>query len=256
MKFRVLLASAAVAAFLSPVVADEPSPVYELRIYTCNEGKLPDLLARFRDHTCALFEKHGITNIGYWTPIHAEDGADTTLLYVLKHDSREAAKASFKAFGQDPEWKAAREASEANGKILAKPPQSVFMKATDFSPGLEVSARQPARTFELRTYTTPAGKLENLHSRFRDHTIDLFSKHGMTHVCYWNPIDEKDGAGTTLIYILAHESEEAGKASFAAFRQDPDWIAAKAASEKEGSLTVPDGVKSIYMSPADFSPLK
>jgi hypothetical protein len=61
--------------------------VFEMRIYTTNEGKMPDLLKRFRDHSCALLEKHGIQNIGYWTPIEKADGADDTLIYVVAHKS-------------------------------------------------------------------------------------------------------------------------------------------------------------------------
>jgi hypothetical protein len=238
--------------------AAEPEPVYEMRIYTTNEGKLPDLLKRFRDHTCALFEKHGMTNLGYWVPVDKENGADTTLIYVLSHKSREAAKESFKAFGADPEWKQVREASEANGKILAKPPESIFMTRTEFSPELKVSASDPERVFELRTYTTNEGKLPELHARFTHHTCKLFEKHGMTNLCYWTPIDAEQGHNNKLIYILAHKSKEAGLASFDAFRADPVWVAAKGESEKNGSLTVPqpEGVKSVYMKPVDFSKIK
>jgi len=236
-------------------LAQEPG-VYELRIYTCNEGKLPDLLQRFRQHTCALFEKHGMVNIGYWVPVDRENGSETTLIYVLKHKSREAAKASFAMFGKDPVWQAAREASEANGKILAKAPESIFMNTTDYSPPVAVEKATGPRVFEMRTYVTNDGKLDALHSRFRNHTMKLFSKQGMTHLAYWQPTEEEDGAKNKLIYILAHPSKEAGLAAFTAFRADPDWIAAKSESEKEGSLTIPDGVKSIYMKATDFSPIQ
>lgn len=242
----------------SVMPAAQPSEVYELRIYTTNEGKLDALLARFRDHTCRLFEKHGMTNIGYWVPLAKEDGADNTLIYILKHASEEAAKASFAAFGKDPEWQAARKASEEGGKILAKPPQSIFMSTTDYSPPVQTGAAGKERVFELRTYTTPPGKLDALHARFTHHTMKLFSKHGMTHIGYWTPNASSPDAGHKLIYILAHDSHEAGLASFTAFRQDPDWIAAKSESEKEGSLTLPqpEGVKSIYMRATDFSPIR
>ena len=73
--------------------AAEAPPVYELRIYTCNEGRLDALLTRFRDHTCKLFEKHGMGNVGYWVPVDKENGSETTLIYVLEHKSRAAAKA-------------------------------------------------------------------------------------------------------------------------------------------------------------------
>jgi len=81
---------------------------------------MPDLLARFRDHTCKIFENHGIENIGYWIPVDKENGSENTLIYVIRHKSREGAKDSWKAFGADPEWQKAQKASEANGKILAK----------------------------------------------------------------------------------------------------------------------------------------
>jgi hypothetical protein len=99
--------------------------------------------------------------------------------------------------------------------------------------------------------------LGDLNARFQNHTLGLFSKHGMTHVAYWVPVDGEKDADTKLIYILAHDSKEAGLASFAAFRADSDWIKARTESEKNGALTVsPGGVKSIYMRAVDFSPLK
>ncbi len=128
--------------------------------------------------------------------------------------------------------------------------------------GVEVAAGAKAgkpRVFEMRTYTTPEGKIDPLHARFRDHTMKLFTKHGMSHLAYWTPVDADKGAGTKLIYILAHDSKEAGLASFEAFRADPDWIKAKTESEKDGSLTIEprsEGVKSVYMTATDFSPIQ
>jgi hypothetical protein len=106
--------------------------VYELRTYTCNEGKLEALKARFRDHTIELFKRHGMESLGYWVPQDPEK-SKTTLMYILIHPSLEAAKKNWAAFMADPEWVKARDASEANGKILAKTPDSVFMDPTDFS---------------------------------------------------------------------------------------------------------------------------
>ena len=115
-----------------PAEAQSPGePVYELRIYTTVEGKLPALLARFRDHTVALFQKHGIENVGYWVPADPPK-SQNTLYYLLRHKSREAAKASWAAFGKDPEWVKARKESEAEGKIVDKA-ESVFLSPTDFS---------------------------------------------------------------------------------------------------------------------------
>jgi hypothetical protein len=105
--------------------------VFELRTYTAVEGKMEDMQARFRDHTCKLFEKHGMELVGFWTPAEG-DKAKNTLIYVLAFPDREAAKKSWDGFRNDPEWHKARDASEKNGKIVAKV-ESVYMKPTDYS---------------------------------------------------------------------------------------------------------------------------
>ncbi len=106
--------------------------VYELRTYHTLPGRLPALQARFRDHTVKLFEKHGMKNVGYWVPQDAPN-SENTLIYVLSYDSREAAKKGWDAFRNDPDWKAAQKASEADGKIVEKV-ESVYMSPTDYSP--------------------------------------------------------------------------------------------------------------------------
>jgi hypothetical protein len=123
----------ALAATLPAAVeAQTQGRVFELRTYTTLPGRLPNLLARFRDHTTALFEKHGMTNVGYWTPIEGQEGADKTLVYLLAHASTEAAKKSWDGFRADPAWVKARTESEKDGKIVDKV-VSVMMQATDFS---------------------------------------------------------------------------------------------------------------------------
>ena len=109
--------------------------VYELRVYHANEGKLDDLLRRFRDHTMKLFEKHGIRNIAYWVPTD-EPLKGKTLIYIIAHPSREAAAANWKAFQDDPEWKSVRDKSEENGKLVEKI-DSTYMSLTDFSPSIK-----------------------------------------------------------------------------------------------------------------------
>ncbi len=105
--------------------------VFEMRTYTATEGHLQDLLARFRNHTIKFFETHGMTNVGYWTPVDAPDSGNK-LVYILAHKSREAAKASWAAFSKDPGWIKAKEESEKGGKIVAKV-ESVFLAPVDFS---------------------------------------------------------------------------------------------------------------------------
>jgi len=116
----------------SPSVAKD-SRAFEMRTYYAAPGKLEALNARFRDHTCRLFKKHGMEIVGFWIPQDKEKGSENTLVYILAHKSREAAKKSFAEFGKDPEWQKARAESEVNGKLVEKV-ESVFMSATDYSP--------------------------------------------------------------------------------------------------------------------------
>lgn len=104
--------------------------------------------------------------------------------------------------------------------------------------------------YELRTYTAAPGKMEALEARFKNHTIKLFEKHGMKNVLYWKPTNpEKQDL---LIYLLWHKSEAAAKESFAAFGKDPEWVAARKESEKDGKLTAK--VESLFLKTTDYSP--
>jgi hypothetical protein len=117
----------------------------------------------------------------------------------------------------------------------------------------EESKALSARVFELRTYHTNPGKLQDLHARFRNHTNRLFVKHGMTLIGYWTPAEGPE-AQNTLIYIIAHESREAAEKSWAAFRNDPEWVKARADSEVDGALV--NKVESKFLNPTDYSPIR
>ena len=106
--------------------------VFELRTYTTPEGKLDALEARFRDHTMPLFERHGITNIGYWTPQDAPNSSNT-LVYIIAHDSREAAETSWQNFRDDPEWQRVSRETQLDGRIVNNV-ESAFLDPTDYSP--------------------------------------------------------------------------------------------------------------------------
>jgi hypothetical protein len=110
----------------------KPARVFEIRTYHTFPGRLDALHQRFRNHTLKLFEKHGMTNVGYWVP---QDGParEATLVYVISHASREQAKANWAAFIADSEWKKVSEASQLDGKIVEKI-DSMFVDATDYSP--------------------------------------------------------------------------------------------------------------------------
>ena len=117
--------------FSAVAKAQAPNQVFELRTYTTHPGRLDALHARFRDHTLKLFERHGITNIGYFVPQEAPL-ADNTLIYLLAHDSREGAKSSFTNFINDPDWKKVYKESHLSGPIVENI-ESVFMDPTDYS---------------------------------------------------------------------------------------------------------------------------
>jgi hypothetical protein len=106
--------------------------LFELRTYHTHPGELDALNARFRNHTNKLFEKHGMTLVGYWTPAEGKE-AQSTLVYILAYPDQQSKEKSWKAFRDDPEWKKVREESEKDGPIVEKV-ESVIMKPTDYSP--------------------------------------------------------------------------------------------------------------------------
>ncbi len=117
----------------------------------------------------------------------------------------------------------------------------------------DAHAQSADRVFELRTYTAPEGKLPNLQSRFRDHTMRIFENHGMTNIGYWTPQDEPN-ASNTLVYIIAHDDREAAAASWDAFRADPEWQTVSRESQVDGRIV--SGVVSVFLDPLDFSPIQ
>jgi hypothetical protein len=113
---------------------DSQEKVYELRTYHTNEGKMPALQARFRDHTQTIFKRLGMKVVAYWTPTK-EPEASNTLIYIIEHDSEEDAKQKWQKFMKDPAWSSAYQASIKDGPLV-KSIDVVFMKKTDFSPEL------------------------------------------------------------------------------------------------------------------------
>ena len=114
-------------------------------------------------------------------------------------------------------------------------------------------AQAAGKVYELRTYTAPEGKLEELHARFRNHTMRIFQKHGMQNIVYFRPQDAPLSQNT-LVYLIAHSSREAAKASWAAFQKDPEWQ--KVASESQVNGKIVASVQSMFLDPTDYSPMK
>jgi hypothetical protein len=114
------------------VLQAQSGRVFELRTYTAPDGKLGELNARFRNHTMRIFQKHGMANVAYFTP-QDEPLSQNTLVYLISHANRDAAKQSWAAFQKDPEWLKVAQESQVNGKIVASV-VSQFLVPTDYSP--------------------------------------------------------------------------------------------------------------------------
>jgi len=128
----VAAAVAACRAVQAADAAEKQDRVFELRTYVTNPGKLPDLHKRFRDHTCRIFQKHGVELIGFWTPAEGPQ-AENTLIYVVAFPSMEAREKSWKAFRDDSEWKKVFAESHKDG-VIVKNVESKLMKPVDYSP--------------------------------------------------------------------------------------------------------------------------
>lgn len=251
MKRPLALLTLLICLFISSAGAED-RPVFELRTYYAAEGKLDELIARFQNHTLGFFEKYGFASVFYGIPT---ENPDHRLLYIISSTSLETHQKNWAAFQADPEWIAAKASTEVNGKLVAKV-DSLFLSTTDYSPALKIESLSPPRQLELRTYTTNEGKLANLDARFRDYTIRLFEKHGITNVAYFHPLSDQPGATNTLVYLLAHADDAARQASYKAFGQDPEWQSARKASEEAGPLLIKDGIKSVPMISTTYSPLR
>ena len=260
------LAVTLVSLVAVPIFAAEPeipaeprgadSTTYYVQRITAKPGKLDQIHAWFRDHQDDVLTKHGATNIAYLLPVG--DNPDGKIVCIHRYTSPADRVKCNQACRADPSWEPMDPDSKTPEGLIEKV-ESVTFRPLYYSPKFTPTKSPEPRVFELRTYTCPSReKLFYLHERFRDHTMKLFAKHGMENLIYWSPMDTDD-SDRKLVYLLAHKSIEAAKESFANFRKDPDWLAAKKASEETagGSLTVKEnGVVSEFLVPTEYSPLR
>jgi hypothetical protein len=223
------------------------SAYFEMRTYTVHEGKMPDLIQRFQNHTRALFTKHGIENVAYFL---SEEEPQKKLTFILGYPSASERDIRWNNFANDPEWKAVAAASEANGKIVQKVDQ-VFMVWAKGLNSRKIS--RPSGIFQLRTYHLLPGRLDAIQSRFRDHTQALFEKQGLSNYPYWITV-EKDGSQPKLVYFIGHQSKEEFNAAFGRFVADPEWIKVRDASEVSGKIV--EKIDSHFYTALPFSPMK
>lgn len=240
---------------ISSTQAQNPAPdaakkVYELRIYTCNEGKLDALNARFREHSMRILARHGIESMYYWTVSQGAgtDGTDAPnlLVYIVAHKSREAADKSWEAFRADPEWVAVKAKSEEAGPLLSKPPVSVFMEGTSYNPADEpISATNAApRLFELRKYNDGEARVPGTVERFGGWEGELFRQRGAQTLGFWTATDK-----SAFIYLLAYKDAGARGAVWNGF--GPAFQEAQAAyNARMGRGTTPAPARGPTSAPA------
>jgi hypothetical protein len=254
--YLVVITSLLANALFADEIDDADRTQYELQTLIAKPGKLDALHGWFRAHQDDVLAKHGATNIAYLVP--AGENPARKLVCLFKYPSTRAIMKFSRAVKADPLWKPL-DTTHDGPELLIEKMDITTLQETDFSPKFTPEKAIQQRVFELRTYTCPSPeKLFYLNSRFRDHTMGLFKKHGMENLVYWHPLDIEDSE-RKLVYLLSHKSVEAAKGSFAAFRKDPEWLTAKARSEEQagGSLTEKEnGVVSELFVATEYSPLK
>lgn len=277
---RLLFGLVCFAAFatlsLSAPAAEKDARVFQLRVYTVVKGKQAAVNTLVAKTGTKFMAKHAIDFVGAWLPA---DAADERIFVLVAHKDKASADKNWAAFLADDGLKAEVGEAMKDGSILVGI-ASFYLNATDYGPAMKPT-KVGDRIFELRTYVATPNNLDNLNARFRDHTVKLFEKHGMTNVGYFNFADgEKTTVGDllkgcsaagkdasdvkpdteakplALVYLISHKSTDAMKASFGKFGQDPAWQSALAASHKNGSLTAKNGVKSLVLKATDYSPMK
>jgi hypothetical protein len=263
------------------LMAQSPSTstLYELRTYVSEVGRQADVIKLISESGVPMMAKHKLTLVGAWTNV---DPKDERVFTLLSHKDKAAAETAHAAFQNDPEWKGMIQKSMVDGKKPVASLERIFLSTNDYSPSLDIKD-VGNRVFELRTYVATKGNLPALNARFKNHTVALFAKHGMTNILYCSVLDgEKLSAaklleavspsgksnaaidadlpavGNSLVYFITHASPEAAKVNFGKFGADEEWQKAYKASEAAagGSLTVKDGVKSLFLKPTAFSPIK
>jgi len=233
-----------------------PLSLFDLRVLEASPGKLGALHARLRDHQIPLLEQHGVFTLAVF--VSAGENPEQRVYLLTATEGLGAMVEGWAGFRRDPKWVEVVNETNNGGDLVNQEDYERLVR-TYWSPKFPPDGPIEAGVYELRTYTcSDPGKHIALMRRFREHTVKLFEKHGMRNVVYWVP-DDRSGSQQLLVYLLGHESREAAKASFAGFRQDPEWLAAREASEKTagGSLTAEKtGVVSEFLVPTEYSPLR
>lgn len=231
------------------------SACYELIDWHSSAMALDELHHHLREFALPHFGKYGIETLGCWVP--AQENANN-IRFILRSPNREAREATWRALNADTQWDDMFGANGKASRLLARKAQSILMGLTDYSPTVESQTITRDRIFEFRTYVAAPGRLAMLNTRFRDHTMRLFERHGMKNIAYWNRLADQEGSCATLFYLLSHRDRLAAQTSFDSFMADPDWQSAFLASQATGSLVAPPplGVQSAFYNATDYSPVR
>lgn len=235
---------------------------FELRIYQSEPDKFTNLFTRLQLTSERFYPKFGIDLYASFVPVENPDGK---IYMLMVFPSKEEQEKRYRSFTTNAEYRAFREQMDTNsGGRSTSRAETYFMQAADFSPAIQPTKYADPHVYELRTYRSSTNNLPLLLNRFREQTTKLFQKHGITQLAYWvttTPVPRTPimpGSEDTLIYLLMHKSKEEAEKNYKEFREDPEWIKAKAESEKGagGPLTITNGVMSVFLTPTPFSPLK
>lgn len=247
LSFSILIALAITGKTYAQEAQGFNSKYFEIRKYYAHEGKLDELIARFENHTTAIFERMGMENIAYFLPTVNEDNS---LTYILGYPDKPSRDRMWEKFVNDPTWQEAYRKSTENG-ALVKTIDETFMV---LAPGLnELPKALPSSVIQMRTYTCFDDKLFDLQRRFKDHTQALFEKQDFRNYLYW-VTEEEAGEQAKLVYLLGHRDQGTFDFAFQNFIKDPEWIKAKDASEVNGKLV--EKVDAVMFKTLPFSPLK
>lgn len=199
--------------------------IYEWRTYEAMPGKVAALNTHL-EVAAGLFKKHGLGVVGFWTE-DVGTGGQITYMWVYKDVEERQQKLT--AFAADTAWKQQVEEETAKEGVIVARIHNTMLQPTPYSP----EPRLKAKIQEWRVYDAVPGKLPDLHNRFANHTLGLFEKHGMENIGYWT---EVFGTSNRLVYMLGYPSLGDREKSWASFMKDPDWLRARAESEKNGTL--------------------
>lgn len=225
--------------------------LYELRTYKASPNQMPALHARFRDHTLALFPRHGITSVVYWTNLVG--GHNDELTYMVSFESMAARQDAWASFAADPDWqKVFKDSNAAAAGLLSEWIDNRFLLSTDFSPADHGGPSDTPRLFEWRSYTAALDRMPDLLTRFRETAVGKFTQHGATNVGYW--LNAVGGRTDELSYVLAFRDVAHRDEVFASFGADPEWQKVRAESNKDGNIVA--HLSNKFMLATDYSPLR